>query len=62
MEAISELTIFQKENVFEGDSKHYKIINKDCPDHTLSFDEVQVLDREQDWFTRGIKEAIHIRK
>ena len=27
----------------------------------LNFDNVQILDRESDWFTRGVKEAIYTR-
>ncbi len=28
--------------------------------HRVEFDEVQILDRDQGWFRRGVKEAIHI--
>ena len=39
-------------------SKH---IHVDSPDHSVSLDRVEVLDREASWFERGVKEAIHIR-
>ena len=36
-------------------------IYQQSPEHTFSFDNVQILDREPDWFKRGVKEAIYIR-
>ena len=36
-------------------------LHKDCPGHTVTMDSVQILDREERWFERGVKEAIHIR-
>ena len=39
-------------------SKH---INLECPGHSVKMDKTKVLAVEQDWFKRGIKEAIYIR-
>ena len=39
-------------------SKH---LHKECPDHNFTVDNVKILDRESDWFKRGVKEAIYIR-
>ena len=30
--------------------------------HTIDWDNVSVLDRENDWFRRGVREAIHIKR
>ena len=37
-------------------------LHVDAPDHSVSLNEVRVLDREPKWLERGIKEAIYIRK
>ena len=39
-------------------SKH---INTVCPGHKVDFCQVQILSRDANWYTRGIREAIHIR-
>ncbi|KAI8500874.1 hypothetical protein Bbelb_216920 [Branchiostoma belcheri] len=36
-------------------------IHIESPGHTVSLDKVRILDTEQDYFLRGIKEAIYIR-
>ena len=36
-------------------------IHKDCPNHKISMNSVTVLDKDQDWHKRGIREAIYIR-
>ena len=36
-------------------------IHIESPGHTVSLDKVQILDTEQDYFVRGVKEAIYIR-
>ncbi|KAH3737362.1 hypothetical protein DPMN_043945 [Dreissena polymorpha] len=34
----------------------------DCkPDHTITMENVRILDRGPSWFERGVKEAIYIR-
>ena len=36
-------------------------INRDKPSHLVSLANAKILDREDDWFARGVREAIHIR-
>ena len=36
-------------------------INRDKPSHSVSLANAMILDREDDWFARGVREAIHIR-
>ena len=36
-------------------------IHKDCPHHSVSMETVAVLDRDKDWYRRGVREAIYIR-
>ena len=36
-------------------------INKDKPEHDVHIDEARILDRDPDWFTRRVREAIYIR-
>ena len=36
-------------------------INKDKPEHDVHIDEARILDRDPDWFKRGVREAIYIR-
>ena len=36
-------------------------INRDKPSHSVSLANAKMLDREDDWFARGVREAIHIR-
>jgi len=36
-------------------------IHVESPGHSVSLDQVRILDSEQDWFVRGVKEAIYIR-
>ena len=36
-------------------------INRDKPSHSVSLASAKILDREDDWFARGVREAIHIR-
>ena len=36
-------------------------INRDKPSHSVSLANAKILDREDDWFARGVREAIHIR-
>ena len=42
-------------------SKVSRHVNKDFPSHQVHVKEVGILSRENHWFERGIKEAIHIR-
>ncbi|MCG8430526.1 MAG: hypothetical protein MJA29_05100 [Candidatus Omnitrophica bacterium] len=37
-------------------------LHKDCPGHSISLEDVQILDRDTRWFERGVKEAIYIRR
>ena len=39
-------------------SKH---IHSEHPSHKVALDQVDILDREQGWFQRGVKESIYIR-
>ena len=34
-------------------------INRDKPSHSVSLANAKILDREDDWFARGVREAIH---
>ena len=36
-------------------------INKDKPEHDVHIDEARIVDRDPDWFMRGVREAIYIR-
>ena len=36
-------------------------VYKNCQDHQISMDTVEVLDRDDDWQRRGVREAIYIR-
>ena len=36
-------------------------LHRDCQTYKITLDNVEVLDREQDWRKRGIREAIYIR-
>ena len=38
-----------------------KHINKDNPSHDIKLEDAQILDRDPNWFTRGIMEAFYIR-
>ena len=35
--------------------------NKDKPEHDVHIDEARILDRDSDWFTRGVRDAIYNR-
>ena len=35
--------------------------NKDKPKHDVHIDEARILERDSDWFTRGVRDAIYIR-
>ena len=36
-------------------------VNRDQPDHRISFDKVRIFEVERKWFERGVTEAIQIR-
>jgi len=36
-------------------------INKDKPEHDVHINEARILDKDPDWFTIGLHEAIYIR-
>ena len=42
-------------------SEVLKHIHTDSPDHTITLENMKILEVEHKWFERGVKEAIHIR-